>query len=107
MPMLTLKVAGKSNPATVAGAIANNIREGKDIEIVAMGPQSVNQAIKAITISRSYLTDDRIDLTFKPEFIHLELDGERKSAIKIVVLTHRLEGPAPVPAAPEPPAASA
>ena len=92
MPLLTLKVAGKSNPATVAGAIANNIREGKDIEIVAMGPLSVNQAIKAITISRSYLADDRVELTFRPEFIHLELDGERKSAIKLVVLTAKLEG---------------
>jgi stage V sporulation protein S len=92
MPLLTLKVAGKSNPATVAGAIANNIREGKDIEIVAMGPLSVNQAIKAITISRSYLADDRIDLTFRPEFIHLEFDGERKSAIKLVVLTCKLDG---------------
>ncbi len=91
MPSLTLKVAGKSNPATVAGAIANNIREGKDIEVVAMGPQSVNQAIKAITISRSYLTDDKIELTFRSEFMHLELDGERKSAIKIVVLTHKID----------------
>ncbi|MCK5241600.1 stage V sporulation protein S [bacterium] len=89
--MLTLKVAGKSKPATVAGAIANNIREGKDIEVVAMGPQSVNQAIKAITISRSYLVDDKIELTFRPEFMHLELDGERKSAIKLVVLTHKME----------------
>ncbi len=91
MSILTLKVAGKSNPATVAGAIANNIREGKDIEIVAMGPQSVNQAIKSIAISRSYLVDDKIDLTFRPEFIHLDLDGERKSAIKLVVLTKPLE----------------
>ena len=97
MPVLTLKVAGKSNPATVAGAIANNIREGKDIEIVAMGPQSVNQAVKAITISRSYLTDDHLDLTFRPEFIHLELDGERKSAIKIVVLKQTAAADTPPP----------
>lgn len=92
MPILTLKVAGKSNPATVAGAIANNIREGKDIEIVAMGPLSVNQSIKAITIARSYLAEEQVDLTFRPEFIHLELDGERKSAIKLVVLTKKLAG---------------
>lgn len=91
MPIMTLKVAGKSNPATVAGAIANNIREGKEIEMVAMGPQSVNQAVKAITIARSYLADDKLDLTFRPEFMHLELDGERKSAIKLVVLTHKTD----------------
>jgi stage V sporulation protein S len=93
MPTLTLKVAGKSNPATVAGAIANNIREGKDIEMVAMGPQSVNQAVKAITIARSYLVEDRIDLNFQTEFMHLELDGERKSAIKIIVFTKPLAAP--------------
>jgi stage V sporulation protein S len=95
MPLMTLKVAGKSNPATVAGAIANNIREGKEIEIVAMGPLSVNQAIKAITISRSYLVEDRIELTFRPEFIHLDLDGERKSAIKICVLCEKLIAASP------------
>ena len=40
----------------LAGAIANNIREGKAVELVAMGaPNSVNQAIKAVAIAREYL----------------------------------------------------
>ena len=90
MSIMVLKVAGKSNPATVAGAIANNIREGKSIEIVAMGPQSVNQSIKAMTIARSYLVDDKIDLLFRSEFMHLDLDGERKSAIKLIVITQNV-----------------
>ena len=34
--VMTLKVAAVSNPATVAGAIANNIREGRAVELVAM-----------------------------------------------------------------------
>ena len=89
MDTMTLKVAAASNPATVAGAIANNIREGKPVELVAMGPNSVNQAIKAIAISRDYLREDFIDVTCRPEFIHLQIDGEEKSAIKLVLLTHQ------------------
>ena len=90
MDNMVLKVAATSNPATVAGAVANNIREGKSVEIVAMGPKSVNQAIKAIAIGRDYLKDDFIDITCRPEFIHLNLDGEEKSAIKLIVLTHQV-----------------
>lgn len=87
--VMTLKVAAASNPATVAGAIANNIREGRAVELVAMGPNSVNQAIKAVAISREYLRDDFIELACRPEFMHLTIDGEEKSAIKLVVLTHK------------------
>jgi stage V sporulation protein S len=85
--VMTLKVAAVSNPATVAGAIANNIREGRAVELVAMGPNSVNQAIKAVAISREYLRDDLVELACRPEFMHLTIDGEEKSAIKLVVLT--------------------
>ena len=87
--VMTLKVAAASNPATVAGAIANNIREGRAVELVAMGPNSVNQAVKAVAISREYLRDDFIELACRPEFMHLTIDGEEKSAIKLVVLTHK------------------
>lgn len=86
---MTLKVASASNPATVAGAISNNIREGKAVELVAMGPNSVNQAIKAVAISREYLREDFIELACRPEFMHLTIDGEEKSAIKLVVLTQQ------------------
>jgi stage V sporulation protein S len=89
MDAMVLKVAGTSNPTTVAGAIANNIREGKNVEIVVMGPKSVNQAIKAVAISRDYLRDDFIELSCRPVFMHLELDGEEKSAIKLVILTSK------------------
>jgi stage V sporulation protein S len=85
--VMTLKVAAASNPATVAWAIANNIREGRAVELVAMGPNSVNQAVKAVAISREYLRDDLVELACRPEFMHLTIDGEEKSAIKLVVLT--------------------
>jgi stage V sporulation protein S len=87
MENMVLKVAAHSNPATVAGAIANNIREGKSVEMIAMGAAAVNQAVKALAISRDYLSRENIDLACRPEFIHLTIDGEEKSALKLVVLT--------------------
>ena len=87
METMALKVAALSSPATVAGAISNNIREGKRVEVVAMGARSVNQAVKAVAIARDYLKADKIDLSCRPEFVHLQLDGEEKSAIKLVILT--------------------
>ena len=85
--VMTLKVAAASNPATVAGAIANNIREGRAVELVAMGPNSVNQSVKAVAIASDYLREDFIDLVCRPEFMHLTIAGEEKSAIRLVILT--------------------
>ena len=90
MDSMVLKVAAQSNPATVAGAIANNVREKKTVELVAMGPSAVNQAVKALAIARDYLSREKIELAFRPEFIHLQIDGEEKSALKLVVLTQGL-----------------
>jgi len=89
MDTITLKVAAKSNPSTVAGAIANNIRDGKAVEIVAMGPESVNNTVKAIAIARGFLKGDSLDTHCKPEFIHLDIDGQRKSAIKFFLSTEK------------------
>ncbi|HPD18222.1 MAG TPA: stage V sporulation protein S [Candidatus Goldiibacteriota bacterium] len=87
METVKLKVASGSDPKSVAGAIANNIREKKQIEIIAMGPAAVNQTMKSIAIAREYLSDEKVDVLCRPEFMHIELDGEQKSAIKFTILT--------------------
>ncbi len=86
MEVINLKVAGKSNPKSVAGSIANNIRESKAVEITVMGPNATGQAMKAAAIAREYLREEGIDLVVRPEFLHIELDGEQKSAMKLVIL---------------------
>ena len=90
MENMVLKVAAHSNPAIVAGSVANNVRERKSVELVAMGATAVNQAIKAVAIARDYLSRESIDLACRPEFIHLTIDGEKKSALKLVVLIREL-----------------
>ena len=47
-----LKVSSKSSPASVAGAIAGMVKDGVGVEIQAVGAGAVNQAVKAIALSR-------------------------------------------------------
>jgi stage V sporulation protein S len=55
MNMETLKVRAKSNPNSVAGALANVFREKGAVEIQAIGAGALNQAIKAIAIARGFV----------------------------------------------------
>ena len=45
--MEVLKISSKSNPNSVAGALANVFREKDSVEIQAIGAGALNQAIKA------------------------------------------------------------
>ena len=54
--METLKVGSKSNPNSVAGALANIFREKGSLEIQAIGAGALNQAVKAIAIARGLVT---------------------------------------------------
>ena len=54
--METLKVSGKSRPNAVAGAIAALLRSQGEVEVQAIGPAAVNQAVKAIAIARECRT---------------------------------------------------
>ncbi len=87
MEAAKLKVSGKSNPKSVAGSIANNIREKKEVEIMVMGPNAVNQAMKAVAIAREYVAEENTEILCKPSFAHLELEGEQKSAMRITLVT--------------------
>lgn len=54
--METIKVSSKSNPNSVAGALANVFREKGAVEIQAVGAGALNQAIKAVAIARGRVT---------------------------------------------------
>lgn len=76
-----LKVKTKSNPNAVAGAIANIIKNQKNLKVQAIGAGSINQAVKALAIARSYLILSGHDLTCAPIFADIKIDGEDKTAI--------------------------
>lgn len=80
-----LKVSGKSRPSSVAGAIAGVVRQAGRVEIQAIGAGATNQAIKAVAIARGYLISSGIDIVCIPAFIDVTIDGEERTAIKLLV----------------------
>ena len=51
-PKEVLKVASTTNPNSLAGAIANSIREEGQVELKAIGAGAIHQGFKAIAIAR-------------------------------------------------------
>ena len=79
------KVSAHSNPNSVAGALAGVMRERPAAELQAIGAGAINQAVKAIAIARSYLRPNEIDLVCVPEFTDVEIDGNVRTAIRLLV----------------------
>lgn len=83
--MDVLKVSTKSNPNSVAGAIAALIKEQNIVEIQAVGAGAINQAVKAIAIARGFVAPTGKDIVCIPAFTDIEIDGEERTAIKLIV----------------------
>ena len=80
-----LRVSGSSRPNSVAGAIAAILRNEGEVEVQAIGPHAVNQAVKAIAIARSYIEAEGLDLRTVPSFVKLELQNEERTAVRFAV----------------------
>jgi stage V sporulation protein S len=95
--METLKVSTKSSPNSVAGAIAGAMRQAGAVEIQVVGAGALNQAIKAVAIARGYVAAAGLDLVCIPTFADIEIDGERRTAIRLSVedRAHRRTEPLP------------
>ncbi len=83
--MQVLKVSAKSNPNSVAGALAGTIRENGKAEMQTIGAGALNQAVKALAIARGFVAPAGIDLVCIPAFTTIEINGEERTAIKFLV----------------------
>lgn len=83
--MEVLKISSKSNPNSVAGAIAGLVKESNKAEMQAIGAGALNQAVKAIAIARGYVAPTGKDLICIPAFTDILIDGEERTAIKLIV----------------------
>ena len=83
--MEVLKVSTKSNPNSAAGALAAIIKEKNIVEIQAVGAGAINQAVKAIAIARGFVAPSGKDIVCIPAFTDIEIDGEERTAIKLIV----------------------
>lgn len=83
--MEVLKVSANSQPKSVAGALAAVLRENSVAQLQAVGAGAVNQAVKAIAITRGFVAPNGIDLVVIPAFVEITIDGETRTAIKFIV----------------------
>ena len=83
--MEVLKISSKSNPNSVAGAIAGLVKENERAEMQAIGAGALNQAIKAVAIARGFVAPTGVDLVCVPAFAEVEVEGEDRTGIRIVV----------------------
>jgi stage V sporulation protein S len=80
-----LKVSAKSSPKSVAGALAGVLREKGCAELQAIGAGALNQAVKAVAIARGFVAPSGVDLVCVPAFTDIVIDGEERTAIKLIV----------------------
>lgn len=83
--MELLRVSSKSNPTSVAGALAGVLRERGVAEVQAIGAAAINQAVKAVAIARGFMAPSGVDLVCVPAFTEVQIDGEVRTAIKFIV----------------------
>jgi stage V sporulation protein S len=104
-----LKVSSKSNPNSVAGALAGVLRQSGAVEVQVVGAGALNQAVKAIAIARGFVAPSNIDLVCIPTFADIEIDGQSRTAIRLAVedRSHRSSMPEVVGAVPAPPVVAA
>lgn len=83
--MKLVKVAARSNPAAVAGAIANIIRESNEANVQAIGASAVAQAVRAIIIAKGHLAKEGVYIIFVPSFVTVTIGDQERTAVRLVV----------------------
>lgn len=61
------------------------LRESGATEVQVIGAGALNQAVKAIAIARGFVAPSGLDLIFVPAFADIEIDGEERTAIKLLI----------------------
>jgi stage V sporulation protein S len=89
-----LKVSSKSNPNAVAGAMAGVIRQSGAVEVQVVGAGALNQAVKAVAIARGFVAPSGLDLWCVPTFADIVIDGEGRTAIRLLVECRERREPA-------------
>jgi len=86
--MEILKVASRSNPNSVSGAIAGALEQEGVVEVHAIGAGAVNQTVKAIAIARRLIDRDGArSVRVTPGFTEIGIDGATRTGIRFVVET--------------------
>ena len=80
-----LRISTKSNPNSVAGAIAGLIKEKGKAEMQAIGAGALNQAVKAVAIARGFVAPSGVDLICIPAFTEIKIEEDERTGIKLLI----------------------
>jgi len=83
-----LKVKSASSAPNLASAIANNVYDGHQVVLRAIGAGAVNQAMKAIAIAQSYVGPRGKVLSCRPGFTTVRMDDGDISAMTLRILVN-------------------
>lgn len=84
-----MRVSSRSDPKSVAAAIAVVLRANGKAELVAIGAGAVSCAVKAIVIARGYVAPQGIDPVFVPSFVETDVGGRKVTALRFTVWDRR------------------
>ena len=73
-----LKVAGSTNPSSLAGAIVKIVGKNVGCELITIGAGPCNQAMKAVAIANRLLGSSGVALSVRPCFFTLDLSNEKQ-----------------------------
>ena len=78
-------VGANTEPSKLGASIAYAIKEGAQVVLKCVGAASVNQAIKGAAVARSFAVSHGADLVCVPWFDSVEIDGEERTAVFLLV----------------------
>lgn len=77
-----LMISGSSPVRETAGSIVKCYDSGvEEIELRAIGASSVNQMYKAMATARSIFAQKGLDLSFKPGYDEVEINGDKRTVM--------------------------
>ena len=84
---MLIRISSKTNCSSAAGAISQQLRESGNagVQIQIIGAGALNQAVKAIIISRGHLAPLGFDLICRMSFVNLVVDEKERTGIRISV----------------------
>jgi len=88
-----LRVRSASDVHAVAGAIANELYEEKEVRLRSIGAGALNQAVKAVVLARSFVATRGWDIKLQPAMETVIFDDpggpQERSAIVLKVIVEK------------------
>jgi stage V sporulation protein S len=77
----------KRNVKKLAGAISHSLRQSGEVNVRCFGNASIGKASKAIAISKSYIKENNLQLSFSPAYINADIGGKSRTGIAFCLFT--------------------